>query len=124
MRSHLSAQSWFRPLRMQWPPYSFWAATWANKCACALTIVGGGREAWVVCGRGTQSILRARGRWLAWSSGPSTSPLDVPVSLSQDETLLRDRLRRWLDTQPRGVANLIEKPGPPGESRSFALTPT
>jgi hypothetical protein len=30
-----------------------------------LTIVGGGREAWVVCGRGTQSILRARGRWLA-----------------------------------------------------------
>jgi len=29
----------------------------------------------VVCGRGTQSILRARGRWLAWSSGPSTSPL-------------------------------------------------
>src|SRR5262249_31595214 len=30
---------------------------------------------WVVCGRGTQSILRARGRWLAWSSGPSTSPL-------------------------------------------------
>jgi len=29
----------------------------------------------VVCGRGTQSKLRARGRWLAWSSGPSTSPL-------------------------------------------------
>jgi len=44
---------------------------------CALTIVGGGREAWVVCCRGTQSILRARGRWRAWSSGPSTSPLDV-----------------------------------------------
>ena len=32
----------------------------------------------MVCGRGTQSILRARGRWLAWSSGPSTSPLDRP----------------------------------------------
>jgi len=31
----------------------------------------------VVCGRGTQSILRARGRWLAWSSGPSTSPLEA-----------------------------------------------
>ena len=31
----------------------------------------------MVCGRGTQSILRARGRWLAWSSGPSTSPLEV-----------------------------------------------
>jgi hypothetical protein len=30
----------------------------------------------VVCGRGTQSILRARGRWLAWSAGPSTSPLE------------------------------------------------
>ena len=29
----------------------------------------------MVCGRGTQSILRARGRWLAWSAGPSTSPL-------------------------------------------------
>ena len=46
------------------------------------------------------------------------------MSLSQDETLLRDRLRRWLDTQPRGVANLSERPGPPWESRSFALTPT
>jgi len=31
----------------------------------------------VVCGRGTPSILRARGRLLAWSSGPSTSPLGV-----------------------------------------------
>src|SRR5579864_5529494 len=41
-----------------------------------LTIVGGGREASSVWGRGTQSILRARGRWLAWSCGPSTSPLD------------------------------------------------
>ena len=30
----------------------------------------------MVCGRGTQSILWARGRWLAWSSGPSTSPLE------------------------------------------------
>ena len=30
----------------------------------------------MVCGRGTPSILRARGRWLAWSSGPSTSPLE------------------------------------------------
>jgi len=29
----------------------------------------------VVWARGTQSILRARGPWLAWSSGPSTSPL-------------------------------------------------
>jgi len=33
----------------------------------------------VVRGRGTQSILRARGRWLAWSAGPSTSPLDRRV---------------------------------------------
>ena len=31
----------------------------------------------MVCGRGTQSKLRARGRWLAWSSGPSTSPLEA-----------------------------------------------
>ena len=30
----------------------------------------------MVCGRGTRSILRARGRWLAWSAGPSTSPLE------------------------------------------------
>jgi len=33
----------------------------------------------VVCGRGTQSKLRARSRWLAWSRGPSTSPLGVSV---------------------------------------------
>ena len=31
----------------------------------------------VVCGRGAQSILRARGRWPAWSAGPSTSPLEA-----------------------------------------------
>ena len=36
----------------------------------------------MVCGRGTQSKLRARGRWLAWSSGPSTSPLGVAVALA------------------------------------------
>ena len=30
----------------------------------------------MVCGRGAQSILRARSRWLAWVPGPSTSPLD------------------------------------------------
>ena len=40
----------------------------------------------MVCGRGTQAILRARGRWLAWSSGPSTSPLDVTVMDSQPNT--------------------------------------
>jgi hypothetical protein len=55
------------------------AVAWRLKTSsdgCLLTIVGGGREAWVVCGRGTQSILRARGRWLAWVPGPSASPLD------------------------------------------------
>ena len=33
----------------------------------------------MVCGRGTRSILRARGPWLPWSAGPSTSPLGVSV---------------------------------------------
>src|SRR5215472_2645384 len=55
---------------------------------CQLTIVGGGREAPVVCGRGTLSILRARGRWLAWSRGPSTSPLDVRCETSCSLPLL------------------------------------
>src|SRR5579863_1903254 len=48
--------------------------------ACCLTIVGGGREASSVWGRGTQSILRARGPCRAWSCGPSTSPLGSAVS--------------------------------------------
>ena len=40
-----------------------------------LTIVGGGRDAWSVWGRGTQERLWARGPCQTWSSGPSTSPL-------------------------------------------------
>src|SRR5262249_41037464 len=51
------------------------AASTVLRCLRLLTIVGGVREAWVVWARGTQSTLRARGPWLAWSSGPSTSPL-------------------------------------------------
>src|ERR1700730_11053239 len=45
--------------------------------ACALTIVGGGREAWSVWRRGSREKLCARGACPAWSCGPSTSPLDV-----------------------------------------------
>src|SRR5215472_15833202 len=55
---------------------------------CRLTIVGGGRDAWSVWARGTQSILRARGPWLAWSSGPSTSPLGGPCSMSAPTDLV------------------------------------
>ena len=39
----------------------------------------------MVCGRGTQSILRARGALETWSSGPSTSPLErtmLPAGLT------------------------------------------
>jgi hypothetical protein len=46
----------------------------------------------VDCGRGTQSILRARGRWLAWSSGPSTSPLDA-ASAGSDVVIASQPLR-------------------------------
>jgi hypothetical protein len=45
----------------------------------ALTIVGGGREALVVGRNGTQSKLRARRACDTWSSGPSTSPLEVTM---------------------------------------------
>src|SRR5882757_656428 len=41
-----------------------------------LTIVGGGRDAIAVWRRGRGKRLCARGACLAWSSGPSTSPLD------------------------------------------------
>jgi hypothetical protein len=44
---------------------------------CLLTIVGGGREAWSVWGRGTREKVWARGPYPAWSAGPSTSPLDL-----------------------------------------------
>ena len=58
---------------------------------CRLTIVGGGRDAWSVWGRGTQSTLRARGPCQTWSSGPSTSPLGVmhssPLALTLGATL-------------------------------------
>jgi len=47
--------------------------------ACALTIVGGGREAWSVWGRGTREKVWARGALDTWSRGPSTSPLGIPV---------------------------------------------
>jgi hypothetical protein len=48
---------------------------------CALTIVGGGREARSVWRRGSGERLWARGACPAWLSGPSTSPLEVgPVS--------------------------------------------
>src|SRR5437762_14111389 len=40
-----------------------------------LTIVGGGRDAWSVWRRGRWRTVCARGADLAWSSGPSTSPL-------------------------------------------------
>jgi hypothetical protein len=43
---------------------------------CRLTIVGGVREEWSVWRRGSQEKLWARGACPAWSSGPSTSPLD------------------------------------------------
>src|SRR5579863_8023869 len=71
--------------------------------ACCLTIVGGGREASSVWGRGTQSILRARGPSRTWSCGPSTSPLDsMPEfaarsdrggSLRLADRLMRDHVR-------------------------------
>jgi len=41
-----------------------------------LTIVGGGREAWPVWRRGRLGTVCARGADPAWSSGPSTSPLE------------------------------------------------
>ena len=43
---------------------------------CALTIVGGVREAWSVWRRGRLGTVCARVACPAWSSGPSTSPLD------------------------------------------------
>jgi hypothetical protein len=45
---------------------------------CALTIVGGGRDALAVRRGGTQSKLRARRPCDTWSSGASISPLDGP----------------------------------------------
>ena len=45
------------------------------------------------------------------------------MSLSREDTQLRDRLRRWLDAQPRGVAELTEKPASPGGYPLFVLTP-
>jgi hypothetical protein len=42
-----------------------------------LTIVGGGRDAWVVRRGGTQSKLQARRACDTWSAGASTSPLGV-----------------------------------------------
>src|SRR5712671_2755306 len=45
--------------------------------AWLLTIVGGGREAWSVWRLGRLGTVCARGAHPAWSSGPSTSPLDV-----------------------------------------------
>jgi len=50
----------------------------------------------VVCGRGTQSKLRARGRWLAWSAGPSTSPLGVTVADMLSRTISAWRGMTWL----------------------------
>ena len=52
-----------------WLPWEC-SKPWRN-----LTIVGGGREAWSVWRRGRLGTVCARGACLAWSSGPSTSPL-------------------------------------------------
>ena len=55
----------------------------------------------MVCGRGTQSTLRARGRRLAWSCGPSTSPLE-----RMREILSKDERSNDLDELDRLVAML------------------
>src|SRR5947207_6691280 len=44
-----------------------------------LTIVGGVRDAWSVWRRGRLGTVCARGAHPAWSSGPSTSPLEVHI---------------------------------------------
>ena len=75
----------------------------------------------MVCGRGTQSILRAHGRWLAWSSGPSTSPLGVvldsrvvglgAVTIGAYLLLaLRPLIGRYLRNQPAGGRTGAKEP--------------
>src|SRR5205807_4648920 len=55
-----------------------WGETWVVCVApcCPLTIVGGAREARSVWHRGRLGTVCARGAHPAWSSGPSTSPLE------------------------------------------------
>ena len=56
---------------------------WArrHRClVCRLIIVGGGREAWSVWGRGSQERLWARGPCPTWVPGPSTSPLEAVMA--------------------------------------------
>src|SRR5712671_7437211 len=47
-----------------------------------LTIVGGGRETWVVMRRGREKTVCARGASLALLGGPSTSPLEPQCALT------------------------------------------
>src|SRR5437016_102067 len=49
---------------------------------CRLTIVGGGRDAPLVWRRGRLGTVCARGAHPAWSSGPSTSPLEGSMALA------------------------------------------
>src|SRR5213080_1656245 len=55
---------------------------------CRLTIVGGVREAWSVWRRGRLGTVCARGAHPAWSSGPSTSPLEPQCAVTGQPFIL------------------------------------